>query len=198
MLLHMQDTIEKHRLWVRWIMRKTGKKITPLATDAGMSSTTLSRMDDADFNGYSQRTINIVMEAYNVPAPDEWALGLAEDDAAPWEGAAPEFDLNKASRSSKAADIWKVETDALLNLGYRRGDMILVDLNATPENGDVVVVQLYDVNRGRAKTLLRLYNFPYLSAASVSGKPHEIITLDAGNVAIKGVVSAMLRLRKTD
>lgn len=192
----MRSTIEIHRAWAEWLTRKTGKAISPLAAEAGLSPNTLARSKDADFKGFALRTIEAVMRTHHVPSPEQWALGLSEDDAAPWEGPPPEaFNLKAAASRAKAADVWLVETDELAALGYRRGDAILVDLNETPRKGDVVIAQIYDMQFGRAKTVLRLYNGPYLTTANMRGEPGEVLMIDGGQVAIKGVVTALLRER---
>lgn len=197
MLIVMDSMVENQRAWINWVMRKTGKAVTPLAIDAGLSSTTLARAFEPDFNGFAPRTISAVMKSYNVPSPEQWRMGLSEDDASPFEGPPPDFNIKQYSKS-KAADVWKVETDALAPLGYMRGDAILVDLNETPRKGDVVVAQIYDMQHGRAKTVLRLFHGPYLSTAVMQGAPGEILMLDGGQVAVKGVVTALLRLRPKD
>jgi hypothetical protein len=192
----VKSTVEIHRAWADWLVRKTGKKVSPLATEAGLSATTIARAKDEDFKGFAPRTIDAVMAAHNVPSPEQWAMGLAEDDAAPWDGPPPdEFNLKTLSAKATAADIWRVETDELAGLGYRRGDAILVDLSETPRKGDVVVAQIYDMQYGRAKTVLRLFNGPYLTTANMRGEPGEILMVDGGQVAVKGVVTALLRLR---
>jgi len=178
------------------VMRVTGKKITPLSTDAGMSPTTLARRKEPDFNGYDQRTIDIVMRTYSVPSPDQWALGMAEDDARPWEGEPPVFDLNRTAKASKAADVWEVTSDELAPLGFRRGEAILVDLSIEPAPGDIVVAQHYDFTLGRSKTVLRIYNGLYLATAAITGAPGEILAMDAGSIGIKGVVTARLWRRR--
>lgn len=190
------EIAQRHRAWTEWLMRITGKKISPLATDAGLSSTTLARMNEPDFNGFSQRVLNVVMKHYNVPGPEAWALGLSEDDAAPFEGPPPEFDLKKIAKSRKSADVWEVTSDALAALGFRRGEKFVLDLNEKPVPGDVVIAQHYDMSNDRAKTLLRLYTGHHLAKAQITGAPQEILTVDPGVVAIKGVVIARLWLRK--
>ena len=186
---------ELHRGWISWVMEIKNKSISRLATDAGLSNTTLATAFKDGFNGYQTSTIDAVMSAYSVPSPEQWSMGMAEDDAKPWEGEPPDFDLKKLAKASKAADVWEVSSDELAPLGFRRGDAILVDLSIEPAPGDVVVAQHYDFTLGRSKTVLRIFNGLHLATAAVTGAPGEILTMDS-SVGVKGVVTARLWRRQ--
>jgi hypothetical protein len=200
MLVVMNDIIQTHRKWVQWLARREGKKLTPLAIDAGLSSTTLTRSTEVDFAGFLPRTISKVVKFYNVPPPDVWALGFSENDVSQWHGPSPEFKIEKYRKKSSGLDTWIVETDVLASVGIKRGDQIIVDLNINSlskglVNGDIVVAQQHDVLRGSAKTLLRLYNREILTVATMTGGEDEILYVQSGTVTIMGVVTARLWLR---
>jgi SOS-response transcriptional repressor LexA len=84
---------------------------------------------------------------------------------------------------------------SLESAGYMPGDILMVDLNGRPEPGDVVCAQIYD-RSGKAETIFRIYEHPFLVAATLDGrlmKPHLV---DNDRVVIRGVVIASLRERR--
>lgn len=98
----------------------------------------------------------------------------------------------------RAPALWRVHSRALEDLGYLPGDLILLDLGRDrPDAGDVVVAQLYDWTASDARTLLRLYEPPYLVAACRDRTlltPHRA---DADGIAVKGIAVACIRCRLT-
>lgn len=190
----VNETAQIHRDWVDALMRRTNLPITTLSTRAGLASTTLSRRDEADFTGYSARTIEKVTKAFGVPPPG--ASGFEEDDATPYEG-----DPRVASEilaGRKNADVWRLSSTALEYAGYRPGDFLIVDLNAEPQPGDIVLAQRYDWQAARADTIIRIFEPPFLLGAGGDDQHRKPLYIgdQKGNVAIKGVVVASYRILK--
>jgi SOS-response transcriptional repressor LexA len=80
--------------------------------------------------------------------------------------------------------------------GYMPGDILIVDLNAEPERGDCVCAQLYRWQVGTAETIFRIYEEPYLLAATRHPDLRKPLLVDNDRVVIKGVVTEILRARK--
>ncbi len=88
---------------------------------------------------------------------------------------------------------WTLHSRALEEEGYFPGDILIVDLNATPQSGDVVCAQLYDFERGAsARTVFRLYHPPFLVGAGRE-EGARIPQLIDGSVGMKGVVELSIR-----
>ncbi len=61
---------------------------------------------------------------------------------------------------------------------------------------DVVCAQVYDWARGKAETVFRLYEPPYLLSSTTDPKLLRPLVVDDDVVMIKGVVVASLRSRR--
>jgi hypothetical protein len=94
-------------------------------------------------------------------------------------------------------DVWQVRTDAMLLAGYLPDDWLLVDTHAAGQvaSGDTVIAQVYDLNSGSAKTLLRQFQKPALVAHSASPKDWGVHIVDDQTVMVRGVVIASWRVR---
>ena len=125
--------------------------------------------------------------------------GMAEGDAAPF--AVQEGRQDSTTLAARAfggdrpgVDIWQVGSEALICMGYREGDYILVDTHKAERAraGDVVIAQVYDRDGG-AKTVLRRFEPPVLVSAGVSPDDHRVHVVDGNNVLIRGKVVASWR-----
>ncbi|WP_284262518.1 helix-turn-helix domain-containing protein [Roseicyclus amphidinii] len=125
--------------------------------------------------------------------------GFSDGDAVPYQaqtGSAVSRTLAEALGAGRAGlDIWQVRTNALLLLGYRKGDMMLVDGNAAERAraGDVVLAQVYDLSIGAAVTVLREYRPPVLVGIA-PGEEMRVHVVDGTNVSIRGIVVASWRV----
>jgi SOS-response transcriptional repressor LexA len=79
--------------------------------------------------------------------------------------------------------------------GYVPGDVLMVDMNAKPEQGDVVCAQVYD-RLGRAETVFRIFEDPFLVASSLDGTFFKPLLIDNERVVVRGVVVASFRDRR--
>lgn len=125
--------------------------------------------------------------------------GFSESDVAPWKGKDAEdravHTVAQAHGEKPGVDVWQVKSPALSLMGYMPGDMMLVDTHAAERvrQGDVVVAQIYDNNKGSAFTLLRRYEPPVLVAASPDPADRRVHVVDGINVVIRGRVTASWR-----
>lgn len=90
----------------------------------------------------------------------------------------------------------QVQSDDLQGIRLFRGDILMVDTNATPKAGDIVCAQMFDMSIGRPRTILRLYDPPYLLSGGTSHVARRPETADGRTVTIIGVVIARLSARE--
>ncbi|MGL5447536.1 MAG: LexA family protein [Rhabdaerophilum sp.] len=195
---------ERQREWLQRIVREHNIKPTPLAKAAGVAATTITRKlnDPHDTALLSELSVARICAHLGIPAPNflsdqPKALGFSEGEAAVWQGndADP---VASAIHSMIGTTLhlvpWQLRSQALLHEGYRPGDILIVDLNATPKPGDIVLVQLYDWRNAKGtETAFRLYEPPYLIASGPVEAAKRPRLIDSDDVAIKGVMTAMLR-----
>ncbi len=168
----------------------------------------------AGYNGtLSDRTISMIEQATGIVAPPEakrWTAprksegvapsappqGFADHEGEPYT--APVGDpMAKLVTAAVAGRVhvapWTLKVRALEDEGYMPGDVLIVDLNAQPEPGDIVCAQLYDFERpGHTKTVFRLFHPPFLVGASKEDNARVPQLID-GTVGIKGVVELAIR-----
>lgn len=195
---------EDHRAYLLRVMSATGLTQTQLAYRAGLDPSTLSRFLSEERPGHALRTTTLrkIEQATRVPlsessqpAPE----GLGESEAEPYrvEPSSPlETIIEALKGSGQNVDPWTLQSPALEVAGYRKGDVLLVALDETPAAGDVVCAQLYDWTRQRAETIFRIFQPPYLVAATSDPQYFRPYLVDDGTVAIKGVVINTIRGRR--
>lgn len=91
---------------------------------------------------------------------------------------------------------WKRKSCALETAGFLPGDILVVNVNVRPKQGDVACAQLYDYRHSRAQTIFRLWEPPFLVAASFDPALRKAHFVDSENVSLVGVVIASLRMPK--
>jgi transcriptional regulator with XRE-family HTH domain len=195
---------DEQRAYLTRVMKRTGWNQTELAQRAGLDPSTLSRFLSGGREGHAlrQATIRKIEAASGLAASGEiheaMPSGFAENEASPYEVTAhsPIHAVIAAlSHGRLNIDPWTLQSRALEGAGYRPGDILLVALGETPATGDVVCAQIYDWTKGRAETVFRIFQPPYLIAATGDPqfmRPHLV---DDGAVTIKGVVLHSLRGR---
>jgi hypothetical protein len=196
------DHRDEQRAWLESIVASTGLAPTTLATRAGLAPTTLTRfLNDPDHvNALSARTVAAVekLSGQRFAAPGTAPSLLREPEATPYDAGAAPSDLAEHVRAiaamSNSLTIWTLRSRALEALGYFPGDILLVDLNGEPRRGDIVCAQIYDWPHMRAETVFRLYEPPYLAAAT-SDRALAAPKLIDKNVGLKGPVLLSVRGR---
>ena len=196
-----QETSRLHRDYVRLIVERTRKPPTRIAKDIEISPSTLTRLlnePDGSTATLHARTLRKLQEysgiALPVDAGEDMVLAARgfREDAVPYDARQADPAFSTALRAlidgRKAADPWTIKTRSLERIGFMPGDVVIVDLGARPESGDAVCAQVYDWRRGTAETVMRLYEPPYLVAASLDESLRRPLVVDDDQVIIKGVV----------
>lgn len=199
-------TSADQRSYLDSVMQRTGWSQSELALRAGLDPSTLSRFLSGDRQGHSLRpaTIRKIESVSGIgfgasnkesePRPE----GFAEAEAEPLSiiPASPMNAIVEAlTRGHRNVDPWTLRSRALESAGFLPGDIVIVALGETPLSGDVVCAQLYDWSTGKAETVFRIFQPPYLVAASPDPafmRPHVV---DDAKVQIKGVVINTIRNR---
>lgn len=202
--------------YVGRLVETTGRTLSELAKAANLNHVTLTRFyNDPNYSGtLNGASVMALAAATGIPAPPEAYGGMQppvgmgagdaggfREEAEPWddegliEAGAHAALFAAAVAGRPHVTLWTLRSRALEEEGYRPGDVLVVDLSARARPGDVVCAQLYDWNHpGRTRTVFRLFQPPYLIGASREAGARTPRLLD-DNVAIKGVVEAVLRLR---
>lgn len=207
----MDLTRDGVRAWLMDVLARSGETPTALARRAGIAQTTLTRfLNDPDGPMLSLRTVaRVAHVAGSAPAGLDLAVsspaaarapGLEDAEAAPFrapESLAPWLAaaLDSIRQGRSAADVWQIRSRALEHVGVLPGDLVVVDLGMRAESGDVVCAQHYEWARASAETIFRIYDPPYLLAASSDPEVRKPLVVDNERVIIKGVMLALLRAR---
>lgn len=204
----MEPTREQLKAWLRAALEKTSETPTGLARKSGLAQSTLTRFlnsEDAPMLGL--RSIAKIahaagIEPIGLPMPPNHmptASGFSEADGEPYRhvGATPlDLAIEALIDGRDATDPWRMKSRVLETAGYLPGDVLIVSLNERPQPGDVVCAQSYRWSEGRAETVFRFYEPPYLVAASRDENVRKPLLVDNDRVIIKGVVLAVLRVRR--
>lgn len=203
------------RRWIERLLaharqRDARATLTSIARAAGLNANTLTRfMSHANEDGaLSTRTLRAVAAAAGYPITSDVlgeqtasAIGgLREPEAEPYQPQ-PSDPLDPAIAAMITqyphAAPFTLRSRALEYEGYRMGDVLIVDLTASPQAGNVVCVQIFDVQSGEARTAFRLFEPPYLIAAGPVDDARRPRLIDSDTVVIRGTVLAALRRRST-
>jgi hypothetical protein len=196
-----QETSRLHREYVRQVIERTGKRPTRIAKDLDIAPSTLTRLlNEAEGSTATlhARTLRKLQDYSGIqalfggdPSAPSAFRGFGED-AVPFDAKGADPAVTAALKAliggRKAADPWTIRTRSLERIGFLPGDIVIVDLGRRPEAGDAVCAQVYDWRRAAAETVMRLYEPPYLVAASLDEGLRRPLVVDNEQVMIKGVV----------
>ncbi|AZN71837.1 hypothetical protein D5400_11620 [Georhizobium profundi] len=207
----VENVRRKHLEWVNAILDFKDWKRARLSREAGINPSTLTKFvnDTSGTATLSTEVIEKIAAVGGIPPferkPPAMQRGLAEDEAT-------HYDLVIESRDSAGTlrkmlvelksmrngiDPWILRSRGLETAGYLPGDVLVVDMNATPSNGDVVCAQVMNA-MGQAEILFRVYEHPFLVAASMDNSLRRPLLVDNERVQIKGVVVTMMRERSAN
>lgn len=208
MLALVENARRKQMDWITAILDYRGWHQTRLASEAGVDPSTLSRFMKDPLNKAQLQTNSVekIARVGGIPPYQTQAVarvaGLAETEAEPLDFPTDPtsnlpFDiaLSALRKARNGLDPWVMKSRALELEGYLPGDIIFVDLNETASIGDAVCAQVYDRN-GKAETVFRIYEHPFLVSASTDKATRRPLLVDNNTVMIRGVIVASLRPRR--
>lgn len=197
-------TARLHREWLRSLPGLTGKALSRVAEEVGIARTTLTnklKPSDPGTSTLNAAIIERIVRHHKVPGPGGGPVpagialpGMAED-AAPY-AAGGDSTIEQAVRALTAGrsgiDPWTMKSRALELAGFMPGDVVLVDLNASPRPGDAVCAQVYDWPRDRADTVMRIFQraspVDVLVARSLDPTIGPPLVVDGDRVVVRGVI----------
>lgn len=190
---HLRDTLV-YRRWILDICRRRNLTPSELAKQAGVSTSTLTRLVyDEEFSGtLSGRTIAKIARAARVRPPELYDAANVLDHAEP--DAVPVASEEEAAKETEGAmlEYHQITSTALQLAGYLPGDYIQVDKSVAPRPGDVVLA--IKASDGTRQTLVRIFQPPYLIAATADPSPPPPELVDP-RIQIVGVVVKAWRHR---
>lgn len=204
MLMAMEDSLRRRQLkWVDAVMEYRGWTQTYWARLAGVSPSGLSKFINDPLNKaqLAQRTMDDLAKVAGIPVlatnMQAHGRGFSEGEATPYaeagnEGVAGAIAAFTGGRSG--TDPWIMQSDALELAGVLRGDILVVDMNARPIDGDVVCAQIYN-RHGTADTVFRIYEHPYLVASCSDPRMRRPALIEDNRALVRGVVIATVRAR---
>lgn len=200
----------RHRNWLQTIVGESGDTLFQVAHRSGVSASTLTRLaNNLKYGGVlSAVTIERISRAYQVPGPDEYGasrrpalIGLSEAERyLPADEQDDICELVKHLLGRRGGlDAWRLKTDALEQVGYLAGDVVVVDMHAAAQPQDVVCAQVHNWRGGGSQTIWRVYDPPYLVGAAHDRTAYKPVMVDSERVVIKGVVDKLVRpFRRSD
>lgn len=205
-----KDIVREAQLaWLRDVLRQSKMTQTALAKKIGRDASTLSKFLSPNARAGHTLSSDIIagisrvtgIAAVDQPAVPMAPRGFQEPDAAPFRADAHrqsdviESVMHMVTQKN-SVDAWTMQSRALETIGIMPGDILMVDLNATARAGDTVCAQIYDWPQNQARTVFRLYESPFLVAATSDRALMRPELVDQEKVIILGVVVATLRPRQ--
>ena len=180
--------------WMKLHMEKRQLSQNKLAKATGISLTTINRYCDPT-DDHEPRMGNVLAlsrffgDKAPMELPGETPPGMAEDGVE-----AILADPDDESWNGNISE-WTVRDTAMQVMGYLPGDIVKADARIQPQDGDVVVCNLYTMDGTKARTALRVFKAPsYLMPATTDAKTLEIHEVGK-TAAIFGVIFEMRRTR---
>jgi hypothetical protein len=201
--VHSEESA-RHFAWVDWMLARTGKTDASLAKEAGLNANYLYRKR-AEGTVLGATQIRMLSEHYGLPGPDTYLLpgaggfsdeGLAFDPGSVAGDPVLKGMIEVALKGRSSAAPWHLKTRALEDAGYLPGDIVISDAAVQPYAGDAVVAQVYDLRSGTAETVFRVFEAPYLIAASADPALRKPLLVDNERVIVMGTITQSFRSRR--
>lgn len=197
----VSDNSDDIRGWVRAICDFTGLTLTALARDAGVASTTLTRFmnDEKTNHTLSARTLTKIGAVAGL-APLEWPAksnrgGTGDIDAIDLVNGglgkrpdAVQRVIDALTVDTNSVQPLVLKTRALEQIGCLPGDILFVDAATQAQAGDLVRAEISDAAGRKKRTVIRIFESPYLLSASAEERFRRPIYIDNDSVQITGVV----------
>lgn len=198
------------RTWLRAVLAHMGWSGAELAKRIRVNQSTINRFinDPTATHVLSPKSLKAIELATGLlplqlpSAPGRPARGLSEPEAEAFSIDAPEADRELAElvrayvKARNHMATWTMRSRALEHAGFLPGDVLIVDINERARAHDVVCAQIYDWNVVKAETVFRIFEPPYLIAASGQPDLMKPLLVDDDRVVIKGVVVHSMRSRR--
>lgn len=183
----------------------SGRSRRDISIAAGLAPGTLSDILNNRTRSPSVENVRALARELRVTASwliegtgDNRPPGFSEGDLSGWtppapSGQRPDLDQTRLARllAPRAASPATLRLrHAMPGAGLEAGDIVVIDLKTTARQGDIVAVQVIDMESGEAATMLRRYLPPYLAPLGAGG---ETYLADGARSSIMGPVVASFR-----
>lgn len=185
--------------WLEALERHADKDATNLARGADIDPSTLTRFKTTPARTLTPLTMRQLASRWQFPLDP--AVSGAVDGSAfiaeavayrPAESSAIATALAALRGDRQACQPWLVQSRMLEACGFLPGDVVLVDTDATPRDGDAVLALIYDFERMKSDPVWRRLrvsgNIQLLVPASFDPNLGEPSLVNGRDVTIKGVV----------
>ncbi|TPN57148.1 S24 family peptidase [Mesorhizobium sp. B1-1-7] len=192
--------------WIKAVADYLNLSISALAQNSGLAPSTVTRFmnDGTGKLTVQDKTLDAIAIYSGVPKnvlPGTRTLpGMGESEAVPYdprrEAELPAWvmmavDAIRGNRNG--VEPWVVKGWALDLLGIVPGDILVIDQNRRPKNGDIVIARISDLVTGSAETVMRHYQAPFLVTHSAKLGPTRPEQVDEDRVVIMGVRAGLIR-----
>jgi lambda repressor-like predicted transcriptional regulator len=168
---------ERVRQYLQAVLTETGWSAPELARRAGISRSTLHRALTEDIYTTSTTTLEKIARASGINLPGSRIATTARE-------LQPDENVNGGAIAPHQS--WqRVSTNLLMRAGMMPGDILLLDAQTTPRQGDIVEAEIFTA--AGAHTALRLYDAPYL-VTRAAGDDEKPVLVDGEHVMIRAVV----------
>jgi transcriptional regulator with XRE-family HTH domain len=198
---------------LKLLREKAGLSATALSLKANLSKNTVSQLeDDPDRSPSVQNAINLakvlgVSFSYLALGEEDTVRTPERDQATPWtppSGGGERPDLDECRRklpqtmapNAREPALFKLNI-TVTELGYRSGDIIVVDLKKTAKDGDIVLAKVMDLSDGSSSLIVRRLFSPFLISSALD-EQLPMIVADGARTTILGVVAASFRTPQLD
>lgn len=199
----MNKSARNTKDWITAVAKYMNLSPSALGANAGVAPSTITRYlnDGSGTIGISKRTLE-QLEDYSgiqLHAMPNARSGFSEADALPIEP-----HNQKASTVAAIAALtdgrnsvvpFEMKGWALDQVGVLPGDTIIIDMNLRPRKGDIVCAQVADWQTGQAETVMRVFEPPFIMAASSKLGIQKPLVVDEDRISVRGVMIANLRIR---
>lgn len=187
-MAHAKVTRAGTRDYLAFVLDQSGMSIRELATAAGVAASTLYRIvDEADPYITSQRTLAKIEEATGLSYVDvlSGVLTLPEAEAQRITDDEVPHELRPLAGGE---GVWRLNSRALELCGFLPGDVVVFDIGAPANRGDIVLAQT-DADGD----IIRRFEPPYLVSRRFDCVVPPLL-VDGVNVRLIGRLSRMLRI----
>ncbi len=182
--------------WFKSKHKASGVTQAEMARRLGKTPTFLTRVYAGD-QPLKIEQATAMARAFGVPLAEVLAhLGDVDAAAADGDDAWREDrEIPQTLTGGAPGETWVIRRTSLLLAGYAPGDVVYVSHEAQPQPGDAVMVQAYDWSIGGIRTMLRLYEAPFLLEAAPA-PPSAAPLMIGESTSVLGVVIASWRYRR--
>lgn len=106
-----------------------------------------------------------------------------------------DFDFVKSFDGSNGYEARVLNSRALECAGYLPGDVLIIDRNTEAKPGDIVCARIFNWQGTGSELVFRVWEPPFLQAATFDPTLRQIFTVDNDRVLIEGVVVFSVRRR---